>query len=119
MIESHAKMLSIEMKEVAEEAAKILRSLSNPHRLILLCTLIDGEKSVTELCQTTGSRQSLVSQHLHRLRLEKIVRSERRGQHIYYALSNPVVEELVSILFKNSFPTKFENKNSFPNDSPA
>ena len=119
MIESHSRTLSIEMQKAAEEAAKFLRSLSNPHRLILLCTLIGGEKTVTELCQTTGARQSLISQHLHRLRLEKIVRSERRGQNIYYALSNPIAEELLSILFKDFYTSDSNIEFSFPNNSPT
>jgi len=73
------------------EAAAFLKALSHEGRLMILCHLAAGERSVTELEQLLGSRQAAVSQQLARLRLEGLVTTRRAGKVIYYAIQDPKV----------------------------
>jgi DNA-binding transcriptional ArsR family regulator len=68
------------------EAAQLMKALSNPHRLAILCQLLEGEKSVGQLVALIGLSQSALSQHLARLRRDRLVRTRRAAQTIYYAL---------------------------------
>jgi DNA-binding transcriptional ArsR family regulator len=70
----------------AGDANVLLRSLANENRLMILCLLADGEKSVGEIEQLTGARQPTVSQQLARLRADGIVESRRDGKTIHYNL---------------------------------
>lgn len=88
-----------DMMERAGEAATFLKALSHEGRLMILCYLSSGEKSVTELEQLLSSRQAAVSQQLARLRLEGLVSARRDGKAIYYSLSEPRVERLIGILY--------------------
>jgi len=88
-----------QMIEKAREASDMLKALSHESRLLLLCILAEGEKSVTELEQFLGERQSTVSQQLARLRLEQIVETRREGRLIYYRISDPSLTGLVSVLY--------------------
>lgn len=72
--------------ENAGEANVLLRSMANENRLMILCLLGDGEKSVGEIEALTGARQPTVSQQLARLRADGIVASRRDGKTIYYSL---------------------------------
>jgi ArsR family transcriptional regulator, virulence genes transcriptional regulator len=83
----------------AEEAAGLLKELANPARLLILCRLVGGEKSVSELCQTTDISQSAVSQHLARLREAGVVGADKRGQMVYYRLSDMRAHALLSTLY--------------------
>lgn len=89
------------MRAAAEEAAKVLRSIGSPYRLMILCLLADGEKTVSEICDAIGARQSLTSQHLTRLRLDGLVRAERRGHFAYYSLGDTVAKEIVTTLHRH------------------
>lgn len=80
-----------EMTAQAEAAAAFLKALAHEGRLMILCHLSAGEKSVTELEQLLSSRQAAVSQQLARLRLEGFVSARREGKAIYYSLSDPKV----------------------------
>jgi ArsR family transcriptional regulator len=91
--------VSIEMQSHAAEAAAMLKELANPSRLLILCQLVDGEKSVGELCRTIGLSQSAVSQHLARLREASLVDTEKRGQMVYYHLCNMEAHALLSTLY--------------------
>jgi ArsR family transcriptional regulator len=88
-----------EMKSHAAEAAAMLKELANPARLLILCQLIDGEKSVGELCRTIELSQSAVSQHLARLREAGLVDTEKRGQMVFYRLCNMEAHALLSTLY--------------------
>ncbi len=78
-----------ELEANADAACDLLRSLAHPIRLMILCMLVDGPRTVSELSHLLGdARQSLVSQHLARLRYENIVHSERDGNHIRYSLND-------------------------------
>jgi len=82
----------------AGKAAKLLKMMSNERRLMILCHLLDGEKSVGELEQLVGLRQSPLSQHLARLRREKLVATRREAQTIYYSLAADGPRRLLGVL---------------------
>ena len=90
-----------QMRAAAEEAASLLRAIGSPYRLMILCLLVESEKTVTEICDAIGARQSLTSQHLTRLRLDGLVSAERRGHFNYYSLNDTVAKEIVSILHRH------------------
>jgi DNA-binding transcriptional ArsR family regulator len=97
---SAAEMLG-QMRSAAEEAANLLRSIGSPYRLMILCLLVEREKTVTEICDAIGARQSLTSQHLTRLRLDGLVKAERRGHFAYYSLTDTVAKEIVATLYRH------------------
>ncbi len=82
----------------AEAAASFLKALGHEGRLMILCHLTSGAKSVTELETLLSSRQSAVSQQLARLRLEGLVTARRQGQTIYYSISDARVADTVALL---------------------
>ncbi len=84
-----------EMAARAGEAAALLKTLAHEGRLMILCHLATGERSVTELEQALGSRQAAVSQQLARLRSEGLVDCRRDGKAIYYALRDQRAGALV------------------------
>ncbi|WP_372425340.1 ArsR/SmtB family transcription factor [Salinarimonas chemoclinalis] len=82
----------------ARQASEFLKALSHETRLIILCVLIEGEKSVTELEEMLNMRQPAVSQQLARLRADDLVASRRDGKNIYYSLARPEVIEVIGAL---------------------
>ena len=87
----------------ATEAAQMLRALSNEKRLMILCKLLEhGELSVNELIVDVGLSQSAMSQHLARMREEKIVETRRDAQQIFYRVADPRVGEILRTL-KSTF----------------
>lgn len=84
---------------VAEEVAAFLKALSHEGRLLILCHLSDGERSVTELEQMLGTKQAAVSQQLARLRLEGLVGTRRYGKAIYYSITDPRVLTSINFLY--------------------
>ncbi len=85
----------------AEEAAELLRSIGSAHRLVILCLLAEGPRTVSEICAAAGIRQSLASQHLSRLRLDGLVKAERQGHFVNYSLAKPVAREIIEILYRH------------------
>ncbi len=83
----------------AEAASKFLKALSHEGRLMILCHLSTGEKSVTELEKLLSSRQAAVSQQLARLRLEGLVDCRREGKAIYYSLSDPRARKMIALVY--------------------
>jgi len=92
------KMLK-DMQAAAVEAAKMLRSIGSPYRLMILCLLMESEKTVSETSEAIGARQSLTSQHLTHLRLHGLVQVERRGHFAYYSLADTVAKDIVAALY--------------------
>lgn len=82
----------------AERASAMLKALCNDRRLLILCHLAMGEKSVGQLEQLVALSQSALSQHLARLRREKIVSTRRESQNIYYRISSPEAAALMETL---------------------
>ena len=72
----------------AARACNLLKAMANPARLMVLCQIADGEKSVNELAQAVGLSQSGLSQHLTVLRSRNLVTTRRAGQTIYYSLAS-------------------------------
>jgi ArsR family transcriptional regulator, lead/cadmium/zinc/bismuth-responsive transcriptional repressor len=81
---------------VLERAAAIFRALGDFSRLRLLSTLMDGEKCVTELTEALDDNLPAISQRLKLLRSERIVKTRRQGKHIFYALADDHVAQLIS-----------------------
>lgn len=84
--------------ENATEVAGILKQLSNPYRLMILCCLSDNELTVGDLNQRIDLSQSALSQHLAKLRESNIVTTRRESQTIFYRIANPKIEELLRVL---------------------
>ena len=82
----------------AESAAKWLKAIANPYRLMILCLLLHKELSVTELNATVPLSQSALSQHLAVLRAEDLVDTRKSSQIVYYKLKNEQVTQVISIL---------------------
>jgi DNA-binding transcriptional ArsR family regulator len=82
----------------AKQASEFLKALSHESRLVILCLLCEGEKSVTELEELLSLRQSSVSQHLARLRFDGLVQTKRNGKAIHYSLANDAVRRILSTL---------------------
>jgi DNA-binding transcriptional ArsR family regulator len=87
-----------ELELQAGQAAKLMKAMSNPHRLFVLCQLLDGERRVSELEEATGLSQSALSQHLARLRNDGIVVTRRQAQNIYYSLAGTDVHQVIGVL---------------------
>jgi len=87
------------MQTTAGQACDLLKSLANPHRLMILCQLIDGERSVGELAAFLELRSSTVSQHLALLRREGLVAARRDGQTIWYDIASTPAKKILEALF--------------------
>lgn len=89
-----------EMRGRAEEAGRFLKSLCNEHRLLILCSLVEGEKSVGELERLLEMRQPHLSQHLMRLREDGLVRTRRVSRTVHYSLGSEPAERMIGLLYE-------------------
>lgn len=78
----------------------ILKNLSHPQRLLILCHLSEGPRSVNDLAELTGASQSAVSQFLSRMKAERLVSSERQTNYVYYDIANSQVKQIIQALYK-------------------
>ena len=85
--------------EKAETASAFLKAISHEGRLMILCHLVTGEKSVTELEELLSARQAAVSQQLSRLRLEGLVVPRREGKAIYYRLADDRPRKMLETVY--------------------
>jgi DNA-binding transcriptional ArsR family regulator len=85
-------------RERAGEAAKLLRTMSNEHRLMILCRLEGGEVSAGELLTGTTLSQSALSQHLAVLREDGLVATRRAGLNIFYRIADPSALRVIATL---------------------
>ncbi|MBT3791355.1 MAG: winged helix-turn-helix transcriptional regulator [Alphaproteobacteria bacterium] len=88
-----------QMQNSARQASRLLKALSNEHRLLILCRLSDGEKSVGQLEAMIGLSQSALSQHLARLRRDELVKTRREAQTIYYSLIGDEAIQIIEVLY--------------------
>lgn len=88
-----------DMVAQAQAASNFLKALAHEGRLLILCYLSSGDKSVTELENLLGSRQAAVSQQLARLRLEGLVTCRREGKAIYYSLGDPKAARMIALVY--------------------
>lgn len=91
-------MTASAMDRAADEAAELLKTLSNPARLRLLCALLPGERTVGELETALGASQSYVSGQLARMRAEGLVIADRDGRSVRYRVSDPRVLPILETL---------------------
>ena len=87
-----------ELESNAERAASLLKSMGSSRRLLILCQLVEGEKAVGELEKAVGLSQSALSQHLAKMRDEKIVAFRRDAQTVWYHIADPRIEQLFATL---------------------
>lgn len=85
--------------EKAAAASSFLKAISHEGRLMILCHLVTGEKSVTELEELLSARQAAVSQQLSRLRLEGLVVPRREGKTIYYRLADDKPRKMLECVY--------------------
>ena len=87
------------MVQNAQAASNFLKAISHEGRLMILCHLASGEKSVTELEDLLSARQAAVSQQLTRLRLEGLVTPRREGKAIYYSLADDRPRQIMEVVY--------------------
>ena len=88
------------MDEAAGEAAEMMKALSNPGRLRILCALVPGDMTVGELETAVGASQSYVSGQLLKLRSDGLVSCVRNGRSMHYSLSDPRVRPLLERIYQ-------------------
>ncbi len=88
------------MVENATNASNFLKAISHEGRLMILCHLVSGEKSVTELEDLLSARQAAVSQQLSRLRLEGLVVPRRDGKTIFYRLADERPRRVLELVYE-------------------
>lgn len=88
------------MLAAADRASELLKALANRHRLVIVCQLIDKERSVGELATLLNIRVSTVSQHLALLRKDGLVSARRDGQTIWYSIGSVPARDVVQTLYR-------------------
>ncbi|HXS05110.1 MAG TPA: metalloregulator ArsR/SmtB family transcription factor [Rhodanobacter sp.] len=89
-----------QLHQHADEAVAVLKAMASHNRLLLLCELVAGERSVGALAQSLDLAQATVSQHLSLLRRDGVVSGRRDAQTISYRISDPRVQALMITLFE-------------------
>ncbi|GAA4895542.1 metalloregulator ArsR/SmtB family transcription factor [Ferrimonas pelagia] len=95
-------MESLDIEQMAgnaDSAARLLKSIANPHRLMLLCLLLKQEMTVSELNAMVPLSQSALSQHLAVLRKEGMVTTRKESLQVWYRLASPEVEAILATLY--------------------
>jgi len=96
--------LVTDLQASVHEAAALMKTLSNNARLMILCQLVEGERSVNELERHLDTKQPNVSQQLARLRMEGYVNTRRDGRTIYYSLADARVTSVIRNLHRTFCP---------------
>ncbi|MGV8830564.1 MAG: ArsR/SmtB family transcription factor [Devosia sp.] len=87
------------LKPKAADATRLLASLANTKRLLIVCNLLDQELTVGALSQKVDLAQSPLSQHLSKLRALNLVKARRDGQQVYYSLASSEVAQILAALY--------------------
>lgn len=90
----------LELRRKSEDVAMLLKQLSHPQRLLILCSIAEGEKSVGEIEEACGASQSAVSQFLKSMRLEGLIEPRREGKQVYYKIVDKRASELIKSLYQ-------------------
>ena len=106
---SLVKMSPELLEEKAGEAEAFLRSLASRHRLMILCSLLGGELSVTDLGERLGLTQSNLSRHLATLRDEGLVDTRREGKNIHYSIRSGPALAVMGVLYQQFCGNDKEN----------
>lgn len=88
------------MAEAAERASELMKTLGHKDRLMILCHLSSGEKSVGELAGLLEIPQSPLSQHLARMRRQDLVQTRREAQTIFYSIASLEAKEMVGLMYQ-------------------
>jgi DNA-binding transcriptional ArsR family regulator len=88
-----------DLLEQARKASDLLKALSHESRLLILCLLVEGEKSVSELESVMNMPQAAVSQQLARLRFDRLVITRREGRVVYYSIASEEVSSIIQTLY--------------------
>lgn len=89
-----------DLDEAADTVCEMMNLLSNRNRLMILCHLVEGERSVGELAELLGVREAVISQHLAILRRDQVVKATRDGQTMNYKITSKDVKKLLNFLYK-------------------
>ena len=92
------------LQEQAEETARFLKQIANDRRLLILCRLVSGEATVSELCEVADLSASAMSQHLAKMHAEGLVDRRKNGLQVYYRIADPRCLALLGFL-KDEFCT--------------
>ena len=95
-----ATMDPAQMRANAGRASELMRALANENRLMILCQLVPGERSVGDLAEALDLRQAAVSQQLALLRKDGLVAPRRDGQTVYYALAGDAARRVLDVLYE-------------------
>ena len=95
-----ATMDPAQMRANAGRASALMRALANENRLMILCQLVPGERSVGDLAEALDLRQAAVSQQLALLRKDGLVAPRRDGQTVYYALAGDAARRVLDVLYE-------------------
>jgi DNA-binding transcriptional ArsR family regulator len=98
-LETHPDTIHL-LEAQAEEVAATLMAMANPKRLVVLCTLLAGERSVGDLAEIVQLSPAALSQHLGKMRALRLVATRRDGQTIYYSLASREVRAVLDVLYQ-------------------
>jgi len=87
------------MKKKAADVSALLKILSHPRRLLILCQLVEKERAVGDLAALLGAREAAISQQLILLRKDGLVKTRRDGRTIFYSLARADVKSLIGFLY--------------------
>jgi len=87
-----------DMETMAAQVAAVMKALSHPMRLLILCQLAEQERSVGEIAAAVGMREAAVSQQLGLIRREGMVAARRSGQNVYYSLARDDIRAVLGFL---------------------
>jgi DNA-binding transcriptional ArsR family regulator len=96
IVKDWKKMQFSNLLSSSSRVARVLKAMSNDRRLRILCHLSEKERSVGELCALVGMGQSALSQHLAKLRADKIVKTRREAQTIYYSIASKEITDILT-----------------------
>ena len=99
-----------ELHDMASHAVELLKAMANEWRLMILCQLAEGERTVSELQEILGLSQSALSQHLAVLRREKIVKSRKHAQSVTYSLAGDEAPKVMNTLHEVFCETQGDKK---------
>ncbi|MEL7487769.1 MAG: metalloregulator ArsR/SmtB family transcription factor [Pseudomonadota bacterium] len=100
------------MEATADEVSGYMKLLASPSRLMILCQLVESERSVGELCELVGMKPPAMSQHLARLRQEGVLATRREAQTIYYAIVDPNTSSIMMFLYETFCGPDTERKST-------
>ncbi len=100
LMEQHDAFDAKQMTESATRASALMKTLGHKDRLMILCQLADGEKSVGQIAGLLEISQSPLSQHLSRMRNEGLVNTRREAQTIFYSLKSGEASRIIEVLYE-------------------